>query len=193
MRIFAALLGISLTTSAQDPYVVAADHYHLLFENTWVRATRVTYGPDKTAPVHQHPPTPTTLYVYLTDSGVMRFRHVSGEHVMGLNIDRKPVLAEYLGDAPTEYVRIELRTEDLDRPTRDVRMTPKDSGFENGQVRILRVSCAERCPESEHLSDPAVVVALSGAHKGDVAWSPKKVDGPGEFIRLKLKSQPVAR
>src|SRR5215471_13613571 len=164
---------------AQDPYQVAGDHYHLLFENEWVRATRVTYGPHETAPVHQHPPTPTTAYVYITDGDVMRFRHITGAGVAGLNIDRKPVLAggirfahgapethsvEYLGDAPTEYVRIELRTEPLDRPVRDVRLPPVVLGmlkpvaqiyFENGQVRIIRMACGagQRCPASEQPGD----------------------------------------
>jgi hypothetical protein len=50
----------------------------------------------------------------------MRFRHVTGERVAGVDIDRKPVQAgairfahgapetqsvEYLGSVPTEYVR----------------------------------------------------------------------------------------
>jgi len=125
-RTLLTLLGLAISAAAQDPYRVAGDHYHLVFENSWMRATRVTYGPHETAPVHRHPPTPTTVYVYLTDGGVMRFHHVTGENVAGVSIDRKPVLAgairfahgapethsvEYLGDIPTEYARIELRTE----------------------------------------------------------------------------------
>jgi hypothetical protein len=57
---------------------------------------------------------------------------------------RKPVLAggirfahgapethtvEYLGDAPTEYARIELRTEPINRPRRDVRLPPEPADF----------------------------------------------------------------
>jgi quercetin dioxygenase-like cupin family protein len=202
---------------AQDPYRVAGDHYHLVFENQWVRATRVTYGPHETAPVHRHPPTPTTVYVYVADGGVMRFRHVTGAAVAGVNIDRKPVKAgairfahgapethsvEYLGDAATEYVRIELRTEPVDRPTRDVRLPapavdlPAPSAkveFENGQVRIVRVGCAagQRCPESEHPGDPAVVVAMSGPDRGGVGWNPPAAEGPVQLVRIELKSKPV--
>jgi hypothetical protein len=138
-EVLVTLLSLPIAAMAQDPYLVAGDHYHLVFENQWVRATRVTYGPHETAPVHRHPPTPTTVYIYVTDGGVMRFRHVTGQHVAGVVINRKPVQAgairfahgapethsvEYLGDIPTEYVRIELRTEPLDRPTRDVRLPP---------------------------------------------------------------------
>ena len=55
-----------------ESYQVAADHYHLAFENAWARATRVTYGPHEKAPVHEHPPTPTTVYVYVTDGGLSK-------------------------------------------------------------------------------------------------------------------------
>ncbi len=86
----------------------------------------------------------------------MRFRHVTGEHVAGIDIDRKPVQAgairfahgapethsvEYLGDAPTEYVRTELRTEPLDRPVRDVRLPPV--ALDPSTVRIPRIPPAQ--------------------------------------------------
>ena len=121
--------------------------------------------------------------------------HVTGEHVAGVVIERKPVQAgairfahgapethsvEYLGNAPMEYARIELRTEPLDRPVRDVRL-PALAGdlscssmtvrFENRQVRILHVACAagQRCPESDHPGNRAVVVTLSGKSQGRIA------------------------
>lgn len=217
VRAAGLLICLSLVATAQDPYRVAGDHYHLVFENSWARATRVTYGPHETAPVHQHPPTPTTVYVYVTDGGVMRFGHVTGEHVAGVSIDRKPVQAggirfahgasethtvEYLGDAPTEYARIELRTEPLDRPVRDVRLPPvaldwsksaMQVQFENGQVRILRVICTagRQCPDSAHPDDPAVVVTMSGPKRGQVEWSPPRAEGPVEQVRIELKSKPV--
>jgi quercetin dioxygenase-like cupin family protein len=218
MRTGLMLLLVSRAVAGQDPYGVAGDHYHLMFENAWVRAARVTYGPHETAPVHQHPSTPTTVYIYVTDGGVMRFNHVTGERVAGLAINRKPVKAgairfahgaaethsvEYLGDAPTEYARIELRTEALDRPTRDVRLPPASfdhSGsraitqFENGQVRIVRLLCAagERCPESTHPKDPAVVVTMSGPDRGRIEWSPASAVGPVELVRIELKTKPVS-
>ena len=125
----------------------------------------------------------------------------------GLAITRKPVQAgairfahgapethsvEYLGDAPTEYARIELRTEPLDRPVRDVRLPPGGE-FENRQVRIVHVSCAagKRCPESEHPADPAVVVAMSGPHKGEISWCPPTPQGPLDLVRIELKTKPV--
>jgi hypothetical protein len=183
-----------------------------------VRATRVTYGPHETAPVHQHPDTPTTVYVYVTDEGAMRFNHVTGERVAGVSINRRPVKAgsirfahgapethsvEYLGDEPTEYARIALRTEPLDRPARDVRLPPASfdysgSGaitqFENGQVRILRVQCGigQRCPASAHPDDPAVAVTMNGVNRGRIQWSPELAVGPVELVRIELKTKPVS-
>jgi peptidoglycan-N-acetylglucosamine deacetylase len=191
---------------SQDPYRVAPNNYHLAFENQWVRATRVTFNPHETLPVHHHPPTPTTLYVYVTDGGAIRFNHVTGDHVAGMSIVRNPVKAgqirfahgapethtvEYLGLEPCEYARIELRTEPLERPVRDVRLPPHGS-FENAQVRILSITCeaAKPCPPSDHPTDPAVVVILSGPHRGEIQWSPPPAVGPLEMVRLELKTKP---
>jgi quercetin dioxygenase-like cupin family protein len=219
LRAVLVLLLLVFSAAAQDPYRVAGNHYHLVFENAWVRVTRVSYGPHETAPVHNHPPTPTTVYVYVTDGGPMRFHHVTGDNVKGLDIVRKPVVAgairfahgapethtvEYLGDEPTEYARIELRTEPLDRPVRDVRLPPMPLDlstsatkvqFENGQVRLVRVACAagQRCPESEHPGDPAVTVTMSGPHRGEMQWSPAPAEGPLEQVRIELKTKPVGR
>lgn len=206
-------------TAEEDPYRVAPGNYHFVFENEWARATRVTFSPHDKLPVHDHPPTPTTVYVYVTDGGAIRFNHVTGDNVAGLNIVRKPVLAggirfahgapethtvEYLGDAPTEYARIELRTEPIDRPVRDVRLPPEPADlskssrsvrFENGQVRIVHVICAagEACPVSQHAAEPAVVVILSGPRRGEIEWSPAPARGPLEQMRIELKSKPVNR
>jgi hypothetical protein len=218
MRIPILMLIASAVLPAQDPYKVAGDHYHLAFENQYVRATRVTYGRHETAPLHNHPPNPVTVYVYVTDGGVMQFHHVTGEHVAGYTIDRKAVTAggirvahgapethtvAYLGDQPTEYARIELRTEPIDRPTRDVRLPPfvfekpssAEQQFANGQLRIVRVRCGDgmHCPESAHAADPAVVVILDGSRRGEILWSPKPLMGPMEQVRIELVSGPAVR
>ena len=210
LTLFATALLLS-----QDPFQVAGDHYHLVFENQWVRATRVTYGPHETAPVHNHPPNPVTIYVYVTDGGVMQFNHMTGFRKSGVVIERPAVKAgairvshgqpethsvKYLGDEPTEYARIELRTEPLDQPTRDVRLPPYTFGkpsaaekqFENGQLRVMRVLCAaaQKCPVSANPDDPAVVVVLSGSRRGEILWSPQAQTGPMEQVRIELKSAP---
>lgn len=204
-------------TAAEDPYRVAPGNYHFVFENESARATRVTFSPHDQLPVHQHPPTPTTVYVYVIDGGPIRFNHVTGDNVAGMKVVRPPVLAggirfahgasethtvEYLGDAPTEYARIELRTEPIDRPVRDVRLPPQPADlskssrsvrFENGQVRIIHLTCAagQACPGSEHVADPAVVVTMSGPNRGKIEWSPAPGRGPLQQVRIELKSNPV--
>ena len=191
-----AILFASTVLFSRDTYPVAGGHYHPAFENPCVRA------PHETAPVHNHPPNPVTLYVYVT----------------GFTIDRKPVKAgairvahgapeshtvTYLGDEATGYARIELRTEPLDRPARDVRQPPfsfdKPSAaiqqFENGQLRVARVLCAagQQCPGNEHPGDPAVVVVLSGPRRGGILWSPQLETGPMEQVRIELRSRPAAK
>jgi hypothetical protein len=147
----------------------------------------------------------------------MRFRHATGEHVAGATIDRKPVqagairladgapethLVEYLGDTPTEYVRIELRTEPLDRPIRHVRLPPvaldpSRSGMQRSSRTGKSEYCEWRVPRTSAVrtpgipADPAVTVAMSGSHRGDVEWSPPPETGPLEQIRIELKSKPM--
>jgi hypothetical protein len=214
--LLASLLGASLAL-AQDPFEVAADHYHRVFENAWAQVARVTYGPHEKTQVHDHPSTPTVMFIYLTDGAALRFYHKTGE-VMGLDFERPPVKAggirfakgipethatEYTGAAPAEYMRIALKTVPLDAPEKDVRLPPlaldpdksaMQTQFENGQVRIIRVMCAagQSCPASEHPTDPAIVVTMTGANRGQAEWSPSGVaQGPLEQVRIELKTKPV--
>lgn len=202
------------TTAAQNPYRVAGDHYRLVFENEWVRATRVTYAPGETSPAHDHPKASALIYVYVTDAGIMRFRHFKGDspsHVA----DRQPVKAgsvrfasgteeihsvEYLGNVPSEYITLELRTgapPEYAKPLPAVWFGAGQSKvevqYENRHVRVVRVSCAEgeRCPDSNHPNAPAIVVVLTGPQKGDVKWSPERMEGPMQQIRFELKALPA--
>src|SRR5690348_427713 len=138
----AAVLCATICAFAQDPYTTAPDNYKLEFENDWVRVSRVIYRPGDKLPVHSHPVYPT-VYVYVTDGGPIIFGHQEFA-----TMQRRPVKAgqirfnrgnkethttEYLGDAPSEYVRLELKTEPVDLPRRDIRIAPDDSKpFENG-------------------------------------------------------------
>jgi hypothetical protein len=218
MTRFPLLLAcVAISSFAQDPFLVAGNHYHLQFENAWARATRVTYGPHETAPVHDHSLTPTAIYIYLTDGGEFRFKHMTGFKVAGTVITRPAVKAgairfahsapethsvEYLGDTPTEYIRIELRTDPLVLPIRNIRIPPPAmdpaksailNEFENGQVRILRVVCAagEKCPQSMNPDDPAIVTLMTGPDRGTVLWQPNSEKGPRDEVRIELKTAPV--
>lgn len=202
------------TAAAQNPYRVASDHYHLLFENEWVRATRVTFAPGETAPVHDHPKAAALIYVYITDAGIMRFLHFRGDSPSH-TANREPVKAgsvrlasgteeihsvEYLGNSPSEYITLELQAS---APMNDNKRLPPvwlDPGrsqaevqYENGQLRVVRVSCAagKGCPVSNHPSDPAIVVVVTGPQRGDVKWSPERMEGPMQQIRFELKALPA--
>jgi len=161
--------------------------------------------------------TPTAIYIYVTDGGEFRFKHMTGFKVAGTVITRPAVKAgairfahsapethsvEYLGDAPTEYIRIELRTEARDVPIRNIRIPPPAmdpaksailNEFENGQVRILRVVCAdgEKCPASKDPDDPAIVTVMTGPDQGVVRWRPKEEKGPLNEVRIELKTGPI--
>lgn len=217
MHLMLALAFIPIGLSAQDPFVVAGDHYHLVFENAWARASLVTYGPHESAPVHDHALTPTAIYIYVTDGGEFLFKHMTGFKVPGYTVRRPAVKAgairfahsarethsvQYLGDAPTEYIRIELRTEAPNIPIRNIRIPPPamDPGrtavlkeFENSQVRILRLICAagEQCPVSANPDDPAIVTVMTGPDRGHVRWSPPREQGPLDEVRVELKTAPL--
>lgn len=190
-----AVLCTTICLFAQDPYATAPNNYKLEFENEWVRVSRVSYRPGDKLPVHSHPAYPT-VYVYVTDGGPITFGHQEFA-----TMQRRPVKAgqirfnrgneethttEYLGEAPSEYIRVELKTEPVDLPRRDVRIAPDDpKPFENGQIRIERAACSP----CEPLPSPSVVITMADRK---VLWV---VDAPppsGPQIRIEMKSRPAA-
>jgi hypothetical protein len=154
-----------LNAPAQDPQAVAPRAYRRVFENDRVRVTRVHYEPREKVPRHDHPDQPT-VYVYLRDSGPVRFVHTGDEP---FTLVRPPVRAggfrlsrgakethvvESLTDVPTDFLRIELkgfsdaeRRSFLKRFPPEPRRTTRTSQrlkFEDSRVRISRVTCAAR-------------------------------------------------
>jgi hypothetical protein len=202
----AALLGWAVVIiSGQDPFSAGGGHYKLLLDNDWVRVSRVSYGPHETAPVHDHPSIPT-VYVYLTDGGPMLFKH-TGFRAMerppvkagGIRFNRGNVEThevEYLGDTATEYLRVELKTEPPDRPSRDARIAPDDrKPFEDAQLRIVRDTCGTR-QHCEAATTPALIISLQDR---SIKWLQNSGDSfenaeesPAELIRIELKSKPRA-
>jgi hypothetical protein len=205
------MLGAAAATP-QDPFVVAADHYKLELDNPWVRVVRVTYGPYEKAPMHDHPSNPS-VYIYLNNAGPLKFSHGSGvvtergEVVAGaIRFNRGSVEThevENLGKEPSEYLRVELRTEPLDLIAADVRISAtapvpsfqRSVVFENGQLRIVRATCpgGQDCSYLSTGAEPAIVVL-----DGKLKWLANGVDnfankGPNaiEQIRLELKSKPL--
>lgn len=191
--------------SFQSPFTAAPEHYKLELDNDWVQIVRVHYAPGGISKLHDHPERPTVM-VYTTDGGPLKFLHKDGAIVNrpavkagGIRFTRGAAeshVVEYQGDQPSEYMRVELKTQPVDLPERDIRMALADrQPFENGQVRILRVTCPAQsaCPLSTHPNDPAVVISGS-----EFRWLPvgaPAIENPGnaplEQIRVELKSRPV--
>jgi hypothetical protein len=188
-----------------NPMVAAAKNYRLEFENDSVKVIHAAYGSREKVPVHQHPTFPT-VYVYLTDSGPMRFTHITPSYT----VERRPVSAggvrfnrnahiethvvENLSDMPNEYLRIELKTVP-DSPHPDARLSPDDQqGFEDAQVRISRHVCAAGavCDAPKR---PAVLVSLNDK---TTSWfepgsGPRKnaLGVPIHQLWVELKTRPV--
>lgn len=190
---FALLATAVLCLGAQDPLKLAPDNYRLIFENQRARVIDVLYNPHERLPVLSHSDKPT-VYVYLTDSGPVRFSHVE-EHAFTLN--RPPEKAgtfrispgriekhsiENLGDIPTEFLRVELKQVPLGFQESSFR-SPKifdathtgvKTEFPGPYVRVDRiVAGGGQVREESDLRDPSLLISFSasqlelGTHSGD--------------------------
>jgi hypothetical protein len=182
LRSFLLVVSAALL-SAQDPLKTLPDNYHLVFENPQVRVIHVLYHPHEKLPVHDHPASPT-VYVYLTDSGPVRFSHVEAR---AFSATRKPLHAgafrlspgrlekhevENLGDIPTEFLRVELKQVPLGFQRNDVRdYKPLDLthpsvtvAFAGPFVKIERIIDSP----IEKSDDPSLLIPL--AKGGEVTW-----------------------
>jgi hypothetical protein len=183
----AILCLMAASVLAQDAFKVAPGAYKLQFENDWVKVVRVHYGPREKIPEHDHPAA-ATVFVYLNDSGPVRLYHV-GEHPFE-NV-RPPTRAggfrlaqaaaerhqvENLSEIPSDFLRVELKTEPVDAKSFDGRFPPESTPvtgsfqkvtFENGQVRITRVANAagQSCDLASPGPDtPSLLIALAPIH-----------------------------
>ena len=201
--IFATLFAL---LSFQSPFTAAPEHYKLELDNDWVQIVRVHYAPGGVSKLHDHPERPTVL-VYTTDGGPLKFLHKDGAIVNrpavkagGIRFTRGAAeshVVEYQGDQPSEYMRVELKTEPLDLPELDIRIALADrKPFENRQVRILRVTCPPKsmCPAQAPPFYPAVIISGSEYRwfPGGVPADANSSDAPVEQIRIELKSRPAA-
>lgn len=169
--------------SSQDPFVVAPQAYKREFENERVRVTRVRYEAHEVIESHEHPKAPT-VYVYLSDSGPIRFVHTGDEKFINV----RPVVkagafrlgrladethkVESLSDQASDFLRVELKDLTVDKTFRG-RFPPEENqaaenaekvGFESPQLRIVRVTCAARraCALTAQNS-PYLLVALASS------------------------------
>jgi hypothetical protein len=180
------LAQILLLAPAQAPTETLPRAYRPEFENARVRVTRVRYAPREKIASHDHPENPT-VYVYLRDSGPVRFVHTGEEQFTltrpavragGFRLSRgakETHSVESLTDLPTEYLRIEFKGLAVDRQVFRGRFPPEPRAargraaqkmrYEDKQVRITRVTCAARRPCAGLSAGPAasLLVALTPA------------------------------
>lgn len=158
--------------------------YRPEFENVRVRVTRVRYAPREKIASHDHPANPT-VYVYLRDSGPVRFIHLGEEPFTltrpavkagGFRLSRgakETHAVESLTDRPTEYLRIEFKELMVDRQVFRGRFPPEPAArrgrvaqqvrYEDKQVRVTHVTCAARrtCAGLSASASASLLVALT--------------------------------
>jgi hypothetical protein len=181
-RCLALISLLSLPALAQDPVKVAPQAYKLDFENEWVKVLRAHYPAKEKIPEHDHPAT-AAAFVYLNDSGPVIFKHVGLSYGA---ITRPPVRArafrlwfavkethevENTGDTPSDFVRIEFKTEPVNARSLRGKFPPEEYPvgenfqkiqFENEQIRATRLVVAPRNKLSvtAAANEPALIVAV---------------------------------
>ena len=142
----AILLALTLgPVFGQDPLKTLPDNYRLVLQNDFVRVIHVIYEPFEKLPVHNHSAKPT-IYVYLSDSGPVRFSHlekppfslVRPAEIAGTfrfspgRLEKHEV--ENLGPIPSEFLRVELTQLPLGYRANSFR-SPKTFDAVHGGVR----------------------------------------------------------
>jgi hypothetical protein len=191
LRVLAFTSGVFLTAAnGQDPLKILPQSYRLVFENSTVRVIRVSYAAHQRLPVHDHPRTPT-IYVYLADSGPVRFSHME---TPPFALVRPPEKAgtfrvspgrlethsvENLGNIPSEFLRIELKQVPLKFQENSFRGAKpfdlKTSVFWSRPFRIERVVSVNGKPvEIGNPDHPSLIVVFSDEtddwKTGQVYW-----------------------
>lgn len=143
---------------AQDPTVAFPNNYRKVLENADVLVLRVHYGPHEQVGVHDHSDHPT-VYVYLNDSGPVRFvhepenliltrppTHTGAYRVSPGRSERHSLLN--LSDRPSEYLRVELKRVPVGKLKREFRESAPEklvqgttTEFDDPALRIERVIC----------------------------------------------------
>jgi quercetin dioxygenase-like cupin family protein len=203
----AVVVLASLRAQSLDPLVADPQHYHLEFENQWVRVLREKMGPREKMPTHQHP-LPGSVIVFLTDrhnrltsqeGASQELRDHAGDLMWSPASTHR---SENLSDAPFEAIQIEPK-----RPAGAAPVSPFTAGkldatvvdpqhyqvvLENEYVRAIRVSIGpheklllHKHPDAGavlvHLTDQDMRLTLSDGTVRDSRYPAKQVRwvGPG--------------
>lgn len=172
---------------AQDPLKTLPDNYKLVFENADVAVIRAHYGSHEKVPVHDHTSF-ATVFVYLSDSGQVRIDHQEADG-KGFSVTRPPTVTgayrvapgmaerhsiENLGDASSDFLRVELKRVDLKlkEPFRgkapaSVAANSDAIEFDDPGVRVERIVCvgSEPCAVKA-VPVPSLVIAITAVSVG---------------------------
>ncbi len=187
----------SAQLSGVDPLRVLPANYKLVLENAWVRVVHVRYGPHEKLPVHDHSER-ATVYVYLSDSPPVQFRHIEKPPFA---LTRPPQKAgafrvspgrleshevENLGDSESQFFRLELKQIPLGMQNLFQRgavpavlsTTRLAKEYVRPQLAIERVLVADhRAVSLDDAAIPSLLIAFSEArlpsaalHAGEIHW-----------------------
>jgi hypothetical protein len=169
----------SMRMLAQDPTAAFPNNYRKVLENADVVVLRVHYGPHETVGVHDHSDHPT-VYVYLNDSGPVRFvhepenviltrppTHTGAYRVSPGRRERHSIVN--LTDKSSDYLRVELKKVPLGSLKHEFRGSAPETlvqgtkvEFEDPALRIERVVCDAGATCALPVDNsPSVLVAFS--------------------------------
>ena len=194
------LLTLASVARGQDPVAAYPKNYSVALDNDLVTVVRVHYGPREKLGVHDHSKNPT-VYVYLSDSGPVRFQHFEEQ---GFTLTR-PATAngafrispgrleqhsvENLGETSSDFLRVELKQIPLGRFKQAFRgAAPRSLSeirasveFKSPFVEVQRVICAgpQAC-SIDPAPAPSLIVAFTqvleqqtdSLEPGAVRWLP---------------------
>jgi len=186
IRFLAIVLLLATPALAQDPVKVAPQAYKLDFENDWVKVLRVHYAAKEKIPEHDHPAT-AAAFVYLNDGGPVIFKHIGLSYgaitrpatkARGFRLwyaVKETHEVENTGDTPSDFVRIEFKTEPVNAKSLRGKFQPEEYPqdenfqkvlFENEQIRATRLAVAphKKLAVSTAATEPALLVALTPAN-----------------------------
>lgn len=197
---------MTATMAAQDPTKTIPGSYKVQFENDQVRVVRVRYDAGARLPEHTHP-AGTTVYVYLTDSDGVAFKHVGGSNSV---VTRPPVKAggiriatgreehhtvENSSSQPSDFLRIVVKTAGDGARNLRHRMAPADTRYENAQLRITRLKIGTGDEQAIVAKEPTLLIELpSGAERWIAAGQSQTVANPDarelNLVRIDFLSPP---
>lgn len=224
----AVLLSLTVV-AAQEGSGALPSAYRVQFENAWVRVTNVRYGPLEKVAAHSHTPYPSA-YVYLNDAGPVIFKHVGGHNTAAKRPATKAgAFRVYQGleeiheventtSAPSEFLRVELKTEGVspatfrgkfERPAAGASATGEQVQFDHAQAVFSRITIAPGAswPMASSTDAPSLLIALSPGSveaggspatlaNGQSLWlaTPADVRNVGssgvELLRVRFKTKP---